>query len=399
MTSLTLKPDRGSLAIAATLAALTSASCGGGHTGTAPQALTAATVTYQHAGFAAGPAVFTDADGQVIEERRSEPFGAPIDARNRTPSGDVIGAHDVRRRDLNALNKRTEAATGWSDHGARWMAPETGRWLSADPPIEAPAARQMDAPWSLNPYQYAAQNPVAFWDPDGREPAGISEYDHVKRVMQAHGYAAALPLGPSPFDVMHSGWEFTATSTQSVGKPWVGQYLGSFAWACPGVCLRTSTFEKAMDQVAEIVVGHDTMIKRLYINDHGYLGMQDFGGVSGAAINFTRKGWDQDPVVLIHPDLLSLRGRFRPDGVLALGACLFAMDGDRDGSSSKYVLQYVSRALQVEVRAAYDEQDSDSNVLHGKVLACRGDSCVTGMGDSGVDAAWNKKFWDSFQRR
>jgi RHS repeat-associated protein len=113
------------------------------------------TVTFNHAGFTAGPAVFTDATGAVVEERRYEPFGAPIDAADFVP------------RDLNALNKRTDYATGWSDHGARWMAPETARWLSPDPPVEGPNADYMAAPWALHPYQYVNQNPIAFWDPKG----------------------------------------------------------------------------------------------------------------------------------------------------------------------------------------------------------------------------------------
>ena len=51
------------------------------------------------------------------------------------------------------------------------MAPETGRWLTPDPPVKAPDPKFMAAPWALHPYQYVNQNPVLFWDPDGRQPA------------------------------------------------------------------------------------------------------------------------------------------------------------------------------------------------------------------------------------
>ena len=49
------------------------------------------------------------------------------------------------------------------------MAPETARWLSGDPPTKAPDAKFMGSPWSLNPYQYVEQNPLLYWDPDGRD--------------------------------------------------------------------------------------------------------------------------------------------------------------------------------------------------------------------------------------
>ncbi|MEO7731172.1 MAG: RHS repeat-associated core domain-containing protein, partial [Kofleriaceae bacterium] len=157
---------------AAGLAAATLVACAAPITGVAHQTLPlGAQTTFLHAGFGLGPVVFTDAGGNLLEERRYEPFGVAIDARRQTASGTVIGAPDVLARDLNSLNKRTEGATGWSDHGARWMAPETARWTSTDPPVEGPDSKFMLAPWGLHPYQYVDQNPVAFWDPDGREPA------------------------------------------------------------------------------------------------------------------------------------------------------------------------------------------------------------------------------------
>ena len=134
--------------------------------------------TFLHGGFGAGPVVFTDDTGHLLEERRYEPFGAPIDARVKTASGYTTGAPDLVDRDLNPMNQRTDVATGWSDHGARWLAPETGRWLTPDPPVAGPSAKLMFAPWGLNPYQYVAQNPISYWDPDGRE-AHVDSSTHV----------------------------------------------------------------------------------------------------------------------------------------------------------------------------------------------------------------------------
>jgi RHS repeat-associated protein len=74
----------------------------------------------------------------------------------------------------NSLNKESDATTGWSDHGARWLAPETGRWLTPDPPVKAPDPKFLADPWALHPYQYVSQNPVRFWDPDGRDKYSIN---------------------------------------------------------------------------------------------------------------------------------------------------------------------------------------------------------------------------------
>jgi RHS repeat-associated protein len=125
--------------------------------------------TYFHATVSAGPQLFTDEAGAVEEERRYEPFGLAIDA-HRPTSG--TGLVDFAALDYNILNKQTDPATGWSYHGARWMAPDSARWLSPDPPVKAPDATFVAEPWALHPYQYVNQNPVLFWDPDGHKPVG-----------------------------------------------------------------------------------------------------------------------------------------------------------------------------------------------------------------------------------
>jgi RHS repeat-associated protein len=144
----------------------------GASTGTTRQHATIQHAMFMHTGFGAGPLVFTDATGHLAEERRHEPYGAFVDASN------------LVARDVDPLNQRRDAASGWSDHGARWLAPETARWLTPDPPVEGPTVAQMAEPWSLHPYQFVDGNPVAYWDPDGREPAGVGAY--VRIVQRAH---------------------------------------------------------------------------------------------------------------------------------------------------------------------------------------------------------------------
>jgi RHS repeat-associated protein len=135
------------------------------------QALRTTTQTvYYHRTVGAGASLITRSDGSVFEERRYEPFGAAIGARQELPGGgSATGPIDYARDPHNVLNKLSDPATGWSDHGARWLAPETARWLTPDPPVKAPDPTFMSAPWALHPYQYVEQNPILYWDPDGRE--------------------------------------------------------------------------------------------------------------------------------------------------------------------------------------------------------------------------------------
>jgi RHS repeat-associated protein len=175
---------------------LLATACSGPRTATRGQATVTPVATFLHTGFAAGPALFTDATGHLIEERRYEPFGVAIDARFQSGGITSVGAPDFTARDLNGLNKRTDVATGWSDHGARWTAPETGRWLTPDPPVMGPDARFMDAPWALHPYQYVNQNPVAYWDPDGSDPAPVNQQTPTKQdppTKQFPGISTPLP--------------------------------------------------------------------------------------------------------------------------------------------------------------------------------------------------------------
>jgi RHS repeat-associated protein len=147
-------------------------------------------VAFYHATFSAGPTVITSDDGRVFDERRYEPFGAAIDSAN--------GPVDFARDPHNLLNQETDVATGWSDHGARWLAPETGRWLTPDPPLKGPDPKHMAEPWALHPYQYVKQNPIVFWDPDGRDDAPILTLDSGKWSMIGPDGLVYMPVHPTP---------------------------------------------------------------------------------------------------------------------------------------------------------------------------------------------------------
>jgi RHS repeat-associated protein len=113
-------------------------------------------VVYMHAAVGAGPTLITNWRGGLLEEREYEPHGAPLGA---APTADVFGYG----------NRPVDPMTGWSDHGARWLAPEIARWGAPDPPALLPSAAYSTDPWRVHPYQHVVNNPMLFWDPDGRE--------------------------------------------------------------------------------------------------------------------------------------------------------------------------------------------------------------------------------------
>ena len=172
---------------------------------------------YFHQGVSPGPTLITRQDGTLQEERRYEPFGQPLDAfRELEGGGTETGAVDFTVDPHNILNKETNPDTGWSYHGARWMAPETARWLTPDPPVKAPNPDLIAAPWTAHPYQYVLQNPIVFWDPDGRDRVCEGSACHAPRTtgrsydlnIPASGASPAmqarlgrmLPGGPTPFE-------------------------------------------------------------------------------------------------------------------------------------------------------------------------------------------------------
>ena len=130
---------------------------------------------YFHQGFSAGPTMMTDTAGNVFEERRYEPFGVDIDTYSGVAGGTgATTGIDFSDEPLNILNKASDEDTKWSYHGARWVSPQTARWHTPDPIVMAPDAKFMVEPWALHPYEYVEQNPVVFWDPDGRDNVWVS---------------------------------------------------------------------------------------------------------------------------------------------------------------------------------------------------------------------------------
>ena len=103
----------------------------------------------------------TNQDGQPVQHLQYLPFGEPwIDQR--------VSEWNSR---YTFSGKERDAGTGLSYFGARYYDSGLSIWLSADP--------LMSKYPSLSPYTYCANNPVRYFDPDGRWIPGLDDNGNV----------------------------------------------------------------------------------------------------------------------------------------------------------------------------------------------------------------------------
>jgi RHS repeat-associated protein len=103
---------------------------------------------YQHTDALGSPVAVTDANGQIIERTRYEPYGAAI---GKLVDGPGFTGHT------------TDGATGLTYMQQRYYDSGIGRFLSVDP-VTPYGGR----PQQFNRYDYAYNSPYSFTDPDGR---------------------------------------------------------------------------------------------------------------------------------------------------------------------------------------------------------------------------------------
>lgn len=121
-------------------------------------------VTYYHTDPAGTPLALSDASGQVVWDADYKPFGE---------EGTIAGSRDNNRR---FVGKEKDAETGLDYFGARYMAVETGRFLSPDPvrAVDQFSGQVnvsiLDNPQRFNTYAYSLNNPYKYLDPDGEDP-------------------------------------------------------------------------------------------------------------------------------------------------------------------------------------------------------------------------------------
>ena len=95
-----------------------------------------------------------DASGAVVESYTYDAWGVTV---IRNAGGAAIPASAYGNRFM-FQGREYSAATGLYNFRARWYSPELGRWLSPDP---------IGLEGGLNLYEFCANNPVNFRDPEG----------------------------------------------------------------------------------------------------------------------------------------------------------------------------------------------------------------------------------------
>lgn len=104
--------------------------------------------------------VHNDPNGSV--RRMTDEHGNVTDAYTYSASGELIAHTGTDPQPYGFAGLPRQPETNLNYHRARWMAPNTGRFLSMDP-----ARGFLDKPATLHTYSYAGNDPVNRTDPSG----------------------------------------------------------------------------------------------------------------------------------------------------------------------------------------------------------------------------------------
>ncbi|MER5431345.1 polymorphic toxin-type HINT domain-containing protein [Streptomyces sp. NPDC002588] len=146
------------------------------NTSVTPNVLLGAVRTYTHGGAGTPVAVRSSLTGGGLKYLFNDPHGTAtlsmdtttqqVARQQYTPYGQPRGSANTTTwpdPTRSFLGKPQDTSTGYTDVGARKYDPTLGRFISADPVLEATSPQQ------LGGYTYAANNPVTNSDPTGLE--------------------------------------------------------------------------------------------------------------------------------------------------------------------------------------------------------------------------------------
>ncbi|MBI5041937.1 MAG: RHS repeat-associated core domain-containing protein [Gammaproteobacteria bacterium] len=174
------------------------------------------TTKYLHQDHLGSTDVITSSTGQVLERQSFDAFGTRRVATTWAASGTPITSPYSTR---GYTGHEQVDPVGLIHMNGRVYDPDLGRFISADPTVQAPGNGQ-----SLNRYSYTINNPLAYTDPSGhRFLPGLTNRldDHVWKPI---GNA----IGVNGEDFRKYGLPVLAVVT----APWAGLYAGTtFGWS------------------------------------------------------------------------------------------------------------------------------------------------------------------------
>jgi RHS repeat-associated protein len=171
----------------------------------------------------------TDENGTVTSRHDYAPFGEELGAAAnpnvRTAGNGFVGQEAGVRQEFTG--KERDAETGLDYFGARYFSGAQGRFTSPDK-LNVTDDRLL-VPSTLNKYAYAANNPLRFKDPDGRDVVALLEPPH--GFMPGHFMLYANNPSNGQSAMMSFGPTDTSAGTRAIqvlGGP-VGS-TATFAW-------------------------------------------------------------------------------------------------------------------------------------------------------------------------
>ncbi len=87
--------------------------------------------------------------------------------------------------------KERDAETGLDYFGARYLSSAQGRWTSPDAPF---ADQHLEEPQSWNLYGYVRNNPLKYFDPNGRDAQQTFNAAEMKSIQRHMAFAADHPV-------------------------------------------------------------------------------------------------------------------------------------------------------------------------------------------------------------
>ena len=113
---------------------------------------------YYHKDHLGGNTVVTDSTGDVVSTQRFHPYGQTASRTGIKPVYGFAGGEIEEEEELGLIQ-----------FGARWYAPEIGRWVSADPLYAENPTKNVESPLESGLFAYSHNSPVNFKDPFGMD--------------------------------------------------------------------------------------------------------------------------------------------------------------------------------------------------------------------------------------
>jgi RHS repeat-associated protein len=167
--------------------------------------------------------LLTDANHAAVKCYDYYPFGEDIASGTNGRSGTCFGdgaypgvGPDAATQKFTSKERDWE--TGLDYFGARYFSGAQGRWTSPDL-VNVTDERLRNPSSTLNKYAYAANNPLKYVDPDGRDvtyfydQGGIAGHSIVYAYNQATGDYAIEDFGPRVHAPIWPGHSMHETST------------------------------------------------------------------------------------------------------------------------------------------------------------------------------------------